>query len=362
MRTHAHSDYMRWAKLSSEAKYNLASSGIASYPLAKLGITADHLEINGPSSYGYAPLIEAIARRFEISRECIFTTAGCSMANHMALAAMTEAGDEILAEQPTYELLLSAAQYLGLKINRFQRRVAAGFQPDLEDLQRNLTPKTKLVVITNLHNPSGVLMANESLQEIGELAAKVGARVLVDEVYLEMLYDGRPPTAFRIAPERFIVTSSLTKAYGLSGLRCGWIFAEKELIDHMWAINDLYASTPVFSAEQMSLVAFQNLDGIGSEIKRTLTANRTLLMKFLNSRDDLEVVRPQHGTIAFPKLKEGNTSRFVELLRNELETSVVPGTFFESPQHFRVGVGGATADVQAALQQLGRGLDRFAKL
>jgi len=194
MRTHAHSDYMRWAKLSSQAKYNLASSGIASYPLAKLGITAELLEINGPSSYGYAPLVEAIAQRFRAPRECVFTTAGCSMANHMGLAATTEPGDEILAEQPTYELLLSAAQYLGLKIKRFQRPMSTGFQPDLADLQRNLTPKTKLVVITNLHNPSGVLIEDEVVKNIGELAARVGARVLVDEVYLEMLYDARPPT------------------------------------------------------------------------------------------------------------------------------------------------------------------------
>ena len=129
MRMHAHSEYMRWAKLSSEAKYNLASSGIASYPLAKLGISTEQLEINGPSSYGYAPLLDAISQRFGVPRECIFTTAGCSMANHMALAATTEPGDEILAEQPTYELLLSTAQYLGLKINRFQRALAAGFQP-----------------------------------------------------------------------------------------------------------------------------------------------------------------------------------------------------------------------------------------
>src|SRR5262249_35831816 len=156
-------------------------------------------------------------------------TAGTAMANHMALAATTEPGDEVLVEQPTYELLLSAASYLGLQIRRFQRPFAAKFQPDLADLQRNLTPTTKLIVLTNMHNPSGVLMTNDVLRQIGDLAAKVGARVLVDEVYLEMLFDQRPPTALRLDAGRFLVTSSLTKAYGLSGLRCGWVFAEKKL-------------------------------------------------------------------------------------------------------------------------------------
>jgi aspartate/methionine/tyrosine aminotransferase len=359
MRTHAHSPYMRWAKLSSAAKYNLATSGVAAYPLAKLGISEGQLEITGPSVYGYAPLLDGVTHTFGVPRECVFTTAGTAMANHLALAATTEPGDEILVEQPTYELLLSTAKYLGLNIKRFQRPAEAAWQPDLDDLQRNLTPKTKLVVVTNLHNPSGVLITNEILANIGELAGKVGAQVLVDEVYLEMLYGARPPTALRIDPERFIVTSSLTKAYGLSGLRCGWVFASKKIVHRMWAINDLYSSTPVFPGEQMSVAAFQNLTRIGNEMKQTLAANRKVLMDFFYSRRDLEVIRPEHGTIAFPKLIKGSVEEFIKLLRDDFETSVVPGSFFESPQHFRVGVGGETEEVRHSLTQLGHGLDRF---
>jgi len=182
---------------------------------------------------------------------------------------------------------------------------------------------------------------------------------MVDEVYLEMFYDTRPPTAFRIGPDRFVVTSSLTKAYGLSGLRCGWVFAAKEIVDRMWAINDLYSATAVFPAEQMSVVAFQNLDRIGQEMKRTLEANRQLLRDFYASRRDLEIVFPEHGTVSFPRLRSGNVEQLLELLRNEFETSVVPGSFFEYPEHFRIGIGGEAGEVRAGLQQLGRGLDRF---
>jgi aspartate/methionine/tyrosine aminotransferase len=356
MRIHAHSPYMQWAKLHSAAKHNLAGSGVAPYPLAKLGISQD-LEINGLNSYGYAPLVEAIARRFGVPLECVFTTAGTAMANHFALAATTEPGDEILAEQPTYELLLSAAAYLGLKVRRFQRPFSAKFRPDLEDLKRNLTPTTKLIVLTNLHNPSGVLITNETLREIGNLAAKLGARVVVDEVYLELLYDARPDTAFRLDPKRFIVTSSLTKAYGLSGLRCGWVFAAEELVKRMWAINDLYSATPVFPGEQLSVVAFEKLDRIGQDMKQMLAANHKLLADFYASRRDLELVVPEHGTVSFPRLAAGNTGKFIEKLRKDFETSVVPGSFFEMPEHFRVGIGGKTEDVRVALQQLGQGLD-----
>jgi len=350
---------MQWAKLHSVARYNLSGSGMAFYSLEKLGMPDGQLEINGPDSYGYPPLVDAIAQHFGVPGECVLTTAGTAMANHLALAATTEPGDEVLVEQPTYELLLSTAKYLGLKVNRFQRPFSAGFQPDLDDLVRQLTAKTRLVVLTNLHNPSGALMTSDVVQEIGKVAAKVGARVLVDEVYLETLYEARPQTAFRIDPGRFIVTSSLTKGYGLSGLRCGWVFAAKTLVDRMWAINDLYSATPVFPAEQLSVIAFQNLDRIGREMKQTLEANRKLLMDFYDSRRGLDVVRPEHGTVSLPRLKAGSVERFIEHVRREFETSVVPGSFFESPQHFRVGIGGETAEVRAGLEHLGQGLDRF---
>ena len=224
-RSTAHSPYMDWAKLHSAAKFNLATSGVANFPLSKLGVTIDQLEINGASIYGYEPLRQAIARRYRVSHECVTQAVGTSLANYLALAATTEPGDEILVEQPTYELLLSTAKYLGLEIKRFPRRAENNFAIDPADVERNLTSRTRLIVICNLHNPTGAMVPDDTLRDIGKLAAKVGARVLVDEVYREVLFESSPASAFHIDPERFIVTNSLTKAYGLSGLRCGWVLA-----------------------------------------------------------------------------------------------------------------------------------------
>src|SRR5260221_2503150 len=212
-RSTAHSPYMEWAKLYSTAKFNLATSGVASFPLSELGVTIDQLEINGPSIDGYEPLLQAIARRNRVPQECVVSAVGTSLANYLALAATTEPGDEILVEQPTYELLLSTAKYLGLEIKRFPRRAENNFAIDPADVERNLTPRTRLIVICNLHNPTVALAPDATLREVGKLAAKVGARVLVDEVYREMLFEPSPASAFHINPERFIVTNSLTKAY-----------------------------------------------------------------------------------------------------------------------------------------------------
>jgi aspartate/methionine/tyrosine aminotransferase len=358
-RSAAHSPYMEWAKLHSAAQFNLATSGVANYPLSELGVTMDQLEINGPSIYGYEPLLQAIARRYRVEQECVVSAVGTSLANYLALAATTEPGDEILVEQPTYELILSTARYLGLEIKRFPRRAENNFAIDPADVERNITPRTKVIAVCNLHNPSGALAPDATLREVGKLARKAGAYVLVDEVYREMLFESVPASAFHIDPERFIVTNSLTKAYGLSGLRCGWVLAPPDLARRMFRINDLHGATFAHPAELLSVVAFEKLPQIAARMKSMLDENRRLLRDFLLARDDLDYYWPEYGTIVFPRLKRGAVESLCNLLRHDFETAVVPGTFFESPERFRIGVGGPTESVRESLQKLDLGLDRY---
>lgn len=358
-RSTAVSPYMEWAKLHSAARFNLATSGMIGLPLAELGVTIDQLEINGPSIYSYEPLLQAIARRYRVPQNCVVSAVGTSLANYLALAATTEPGDEILVEEPTYELIVTTAKYLGLEIKRFPRRAENNFAIDPAEVERNLTPRTRVIAICNMHNPSGALAPDSALRDVGALARRVGAYVMVDEVYREMLFESEPQTSFHIDPERFIVTNSLTKAYGLSGLRCGWVLAPPELARRMFRINDLHGATFAHPAELLSVVAFAKLAQIAARMKALLDTNRKLLREFLLSRDDLECFWPEYGTIVFPRLKDGNVDGLCKLLREEFETSIVPGKFFENSDRFRIGVGTATQDVREALQQFSRGLDRY---
>lgn len=358
-RSTAYSPYLKWAKLQSSAKHMLSTSGLASFPLAELGVTMDQLEINGPDSYGYEPLLQAIAKRYRVPQESVASAVGTSMANYLALAATTEPGDEILVEQPTYELILSTAKYLGLEIRRFVRRAKNNFAIDLAEVERNLTPRTKAIVICNLHNPSGAFTPDSELRQLGKLAEKVGAYVIVDEVYREMLYESEPHTAFLIDPERFIVTNSLTKAYGLSGLRCGWVLAAPHLAQRMLGINDLHGATFAHPAELLSTIAFAKLPQVAAKMKAMLEGNRKALHELLRGRDDLDYFWPEYGTVVFPRLKSGDVDSFCKLLNNDFDMKVVPGSFFEDPQRFRIGVGGETDSVLAALQQLSLGLNAY---
>jgi aspartate/methionine/tyrosine aminotransferase len=348
---------MNWAKTSSQAKFNLATSGLANLPLKELRVSIDDLEITN-GGYGYGPLKAAIESRYGVDQESIVTAAGTSFANHLAIAALINPGDEVLFESPAYEPMLATAEFLGAKIRRFTRSFAEGFRVDPDVLLRGLSPDTRLIVFTNLHNPSSVLTDDETLLVIRDIARRNDLRVLIDEVYIETLFENRPRTAFHLGPE-FVVTSSLTKAFGLSGLRCGWIFAEPDLAKRMWLLNDLFASTPVHAGERLSVLALRQIGELASRSKELLTRNRQLLNDFLDSRDDLEAVRPEFGTTMFPRLKSRNVDALFAVLREKYETSVVPGKFFELPDHFRVGFSGDTETLKNGLERLGAALDEL---
>ena len=358
--------YMEWAKTRSGARFNLATSGIVSVPMSEFPLRVAELEITAPGAYGYPPLLERIARHAEVPVECVFEAAGTSMANHLALAAVLSPGDEVLIEQPAYSPLLDLAEYFGARVQRLARRFEDGFAINLGELERAVTSDTRLIILTNLHNPSSALIPAESLRAIGAIAQRVGARVLMDEAYLEVIPNDVPPTAFRIGAELggenpFVVTNSLTKAYGLSGLRCGWIIAAPKLTRRIALLNDLFSSNAAHAAERLGVMAFDHLDTFRNRTRALLAANRPLLDAFLDSRAELECFRPAAGTVVFPRLKRGDPEAFLTLLREKYQTTVVPGRYFERPQHFRIGISGHSDELRGGLECLGAALDEFAR-
>lgn len=350
--------YMEWAKTQAHGKFNLATSGMIHYPIAELPVRLEDIELCGPSWYGYEPLQSALAHKLGVAASCVVHATGTSMANHLAMAAALGRGDEVLIEWPAYEPLLAVARYLGAEVKRFHRREEEGFRIDPYEIERAVTRETRLIVITNLHNPTGAFVDEETLRRIGAIAQGCGARVLVDEVYLEAMFERAPRSAFHLGSE-FIVTASLTKAYGLSGLRCGWVIASPEMAKKMWRLNDLFGVVAAHSAERLSVIALASLDRIAARAKTLIETNRVLLDEFFDSRADLEVVRPEFGTVAFPKLKRGSVEKLCALLREKYETAIVPGKFFEMEDHFRLGIACDTEMLREGLARLGSALEEI---
>jgi aspartate/methionine/tyrosine aminotransferase len=350
--------YLAWAKLHSNARFNLSSSGILDYPLAELPVQIADIEIGGTGPYGFPPLMQRLAAKSGVPENSVVYTLGTSMANFIALAALVRRGDEVLVERPTYDPLLQILEHLGARVTRFERLAEKNCRVGLGELERKLTPQTRLVILCNLHNPSSNYTDDGIMRQIGELAAKAGARVLVDEVYLETLFDQQWRSAFHLG-HNFVVTSSLTKAYGLSGIRCGWILAQPDLARQMWDVVDFTYGSPVHPAEMLAVIALDNLDKVRDRARLLLEPNRKLVNEFLAQHPALECEPSRFGTTIFPRLRIGNAEQFVKVLRAKFETSVVPGDYFERPQHFRIGFGGTAEDLGAGLERLHDALQFF---
>jgi aspartate/methionine/tyrosine aminotransferase len=346
---------MDWAKTGSKARFNLATSGVGPFPLRDLPFDYGQMEINGANSYGYPPLKRAIAEKYGVDPDCVVTAEGTSMANYLAMATLLESGDEVPIEHPAYGLLLDAARYIGATVKCFARREESGYAVDPAEVRRAVTAKTRLIVLTNLHNPSSVLTPDAVVREVADIARSVGARLLVDEVYLDAVYEGTPRTAFQIGPE-VIVTNSLTKVYGLSGLRCGWVLAEPELARAMYQLNNLFGSAGVHPGELLSVAAFQHLDAIRGRARAVVEADRVSLAEFLDANAGVSAVRTEWGTTSFLHLKSGRVEDFLERLRTEHQTSAVPGRFFDMPEHFRLGMGVDSEMFREGLRRIGLAL------
>ncbi len=354
--TYAWTPYVAWMKRAPEMAYNLMGSNLLHCQVDDLPGAREELALDAFHEEGYEPLLADIGERYGIGTDRVSVATGASGANFLVCGAILEAGDEVVVERPAYDPLLGIPRFLGARVSRFDRVFDEGFQVNPERVAAALTPRTRLVFLTNPHNPTGALTPTEILLEIGELAEQVGARVLVDEVYLDSVHGRELRSAATLSPT-FISTSSLTKAYGLSGLRAGWSLSDADLAERIRRVRDLVDGVGSFPSELLAHLAFRNLAALRERARGILEPNLARLRAFMNDRPELEWVPPGGGSVGFPRIKGmEDASPFVETLRDVYDTGVVPGRFFEAPAHFRIALGGNSEILREGLGRLGDAL------
>jgi aspartate/methionine/tyrosine aminotransferase len=353
--------YISWAKSQPEVEINLARSGVELCPPSILGLTTSDLVTSLPGAYGYAPLRRAIAERYRVTAQHVLPlSGGTSYANWIACATILNgysASAEVIIERPTYEPLVRIPQALGHSIRRLDRRTETDFALNLDELESLISPSTRLAIISNLHNPSGVRIDDETLRAAADILDLVGAYLLVDEVYLECLLCDRPDSAANAGPN-VIATSSLTKAYGLDGLRAGWILGPTSFINQAGRINDLMANNGVAPGEQMALAAFRRMDALLRRSRAILDCNRDLAQSFISNEPRLTVAPSSGGTVLFAGLPTGvDDQELTSHLVTQYSTLVVPGRFFEAPGSVRVGITASPDLLRRGLSNISRALD-----
>ncbi|HTR02993.1 MAG TPA: pyridoxal phosphate-dependent aminotransferase [Thermoanaerobaculia bacterium] len=354
--TRSRAPYMEWAKSRPKPAVDLAGSNLAACSLEDLPGSREALDLAGESPDGYAPLVAAIAARHGVAPDRVATATGCSGANFFACAALLEPGDEVLVESPFYDPLPAAARLLGAEARTFARRFENAWRLDADAVAAALTPRTRMILVSNPHNPTGTLAPQADIAALGALAAARGITVLVDEVYRDTVLVDRPPPATTVS-DTFVSTSSLTKAYGLASLRCGWAIASPDLVRRMRRVRDVVDVWAPIPSDRLSVVAFQNLDALAARARALIEANGQLVRAWLAGRSEL-LCAPFHSTLAFPRFRDARAAEsFPERLLAATGTAVAPGRFFGAPEHFRLAFGGPTDTVTEGLASISRFLD-----
>lgn len=357
-----HSPYIAWAKAKHGIRWNLARSGVPRPdPGRWFAGEAGDILAGGEHEEGWMPLMERIAGRYGVDPGQVVPVHGASMANHLAVAALVEPDDHVLVESPSYEPLWILPAYFHTEVESFGRDPEDGFQPDPQEIASRMGGRTRLVILSDLHNPSGVRLQPERLREIARLCEERGAHLLVDEVYLEFLYLQGARTAAALSPA-VTTTRSLTKAYGLDDLRLGWIIASAETARRVRRLRDLYSITTAFPSERLGWHALGAADELLQETLELLDRNRGLVEAFVADRPRLRWTSPEAGSVGFVQLASDRVEALVELAEERYETIVAPGHFFGRPDHFRIGWGMDTGELREGLRRLGRALDEYGEV
>lgn len=353
--------YMTWAKTHPSAKYDLAGSNLLHCSLDDLRGGRESLELFAKNDDGYPPLVEAIAQRYGVSTERVATATGAAGAAFLTLGALIRPGDRVLAEFPGYDPLVGAARFLGADVRMFDRTWREGWKIDPDRLAQELTPTTKVIILTNLHNPTGVYTDPWTLMAIADMADAIGAKVVVDEVYLESISDlDTTPAATR--SDVFISLNSLTKAFGLAGLRVGWALADPATVRRIRRVRDVVDGVGSVPSERLGVLAFEQIDRLLTRARHILEPHALMLRRFVETRDELDWVAPAGGPIGFPKLVDRDDAEpFVEYALEHFGVGVVAGRHFGAPAHFRVAVGGRRRNVEEGIEALSQALNAWSR-
>jgi aspartate/methionine/tyrosine aminotransferase len=334
----------------------LASSAMQAAGPADLGLpTPEPLPISGMNAYGHPRLKELLAAWYGVATDRVLTAAGTSLANFLVMAALVEEGDLALCERPAYEPLPRVLEGLGARIAWVDRPADAGFQPDLDAIGRGFRDGARLLVLTDLHNPSAALLDRGILREIACLAEAHGAWVLVDEVYLTGVFDREVESAVR-ASERVIITGSLTKTWGLGLLRAGWAIAPPAIVDRCWQVNDHLGVESAYIADELAIRALERIEALTDRARRRRAECLPIVGAFAREHD-LRWYEPAGGFIAWLGLPGGVLAGpLADHLRAAYDTQVTPGDFFGVPDHIRLGFGIPPEQLRAGLDNLASAL------
>jgi len=342
-------------------KFNLSESSV--HPMSTRELVPDpaYLEqlMDMPLIYnqsnGTDELRATIAAHYPgATLDHVEVTNGGSEANFVSIYSMLEPGDEAVIVLPNYQQIWGMIRSLGMTVKEVRLHEELDWAPDLAELQAAVSPRTRMIIVCNPNNPTGAILTAAEMDEIVRIAARSGAWILCDEIYQGSERSGQMTQTFWGKYDRVIITNGLSKAYGLPGLRIGWIVAPKDLIAKMWSYHDYTTIAPGTLSDCLARIALAP-EGRMRCLERTrdiCRKNFPLFHSWMQSHGSLfRMVEPKAGAIAYVRYDlPVNSTALIERLLKEKSVLVVPGDHFGMDQYLRIGYGPPPAYLQQGLE------------
>jgi aspartate/methionine/tyrosine aminotransferase len=352
------------SKWENVVEYNLSESGV--HPVTVRELVGDPAmveellatELNYPQTNGIIELREHIAALYPgATSDNVLVTVGCAEANFIALQTLLSPGDEMVVMLPNYMQIWGAGHNFGLQVRAFHLKEDRGWAPDLDELNEAVSERTRLIAVCNPNNPTGYILTEAEMDAIVAAADRVGAWLLADEVYggAERLSDTETPS-FWGRYDKVLAMNSLSKAYGLPGLRTGWVVGPADTVDEIWARHDYVAISTTMLANKLAAIA------LSPQVRPTLIQRTRdyirrgfpILDGWLESHEGIfALVPPQAAAIAFARYHlDVNSTEFVERLMHEKSVIIVPGDHFGLDRYLRISYGLPADYLRAGLDRI----------
>ena len=345
-------------------EYNLSESGV--HPVTVRGLLDDptmveellDTELNYPQANGIVELREHIAALYPgATADNVLVTVGCAEANFIALQTLLAPGDEMVMMLPNYMQVWGIGHNYGFQVRAFHLQEERGWAPDLDELHDVVSEKTKLIAVCNPNNPTGYILTPEEMDAIVAAAERVGAWLMADEVYsgAERLTNAQTPS-FWGRYDKVLAMNSLSKAYGLPGLRIGWVVGPADTVDEIWARHEYTTISATVLANKMAAIALspQVRPRLIQRTRDYIRRGFPILDGWLESHEaTFTLVPPQAAAITFVRYHLGiNSTELVERLMREKSVLIIPGDHFGLDHHLRISFGLPPDYLRAGLDRI----------